>query len=125
MKWICLTSLGIWVFCTSGCVLIDPHSNPKTRYAKAMNHAERVLREAGSDLRPYKDHYDLMTFTRSHWDAEQEIMFIYKLYDFVRITDKPGPDHFVIAYDKKTGETYLRSDLRSNKNLESLPKTDK
>lgn len=118
LRYICVTIL--LAVLTAGCSTRH-RSDPKTRYSKAHQHASRVLREAGSDLRPYSDGgYDLMVFRRKYYDKVKQVLHVYELYDFVKVADRPGPDHFVIVYDDITGTTYLRSDLRSEKNLERL-----
>ncbi|GJM25525.1 MAG: hypothetical protein DHS20C16_19400 [Phycisphaerae bacterium] len=94
------------------------------RYQMAHLHAARVLEEAGSGLRPYRPDYDLEVFWRKHYDKEAEILHVYQLYDFLKTSQEPGPKRFVIAYDKATRETYLRKDLRSNRNLKSVPMSE-
>ena len=105
----------------AGCSLHDPPDHRKARYAMAIEHAARVLREAGTELSPTWPDYEVMTFYRRYWDESTEVMHRYELYDFVKICDKPGPARFVIAYDVGTRETYLRANLRSNHNLDRLP----
>lgn len=95
------------------------------RYQMAHLHAARVLEEAGSSLRPYRPDYDLEMFWRKHYDEEAKVLHVYQLYDFLKASSEPGPDRFVIAYDNVTRETYLRNDLRSNANLESLVKPER
>ncbi len=112
---------------TPGCTFLaylhgsDPNNNDKLRYVKAHNHAQKVLRESGSELSPYPPDYDLMTFWRRHYVEETLTIHDCQLYDFLKTSEKPGPDRFVIAYDKATRKTYLRADLRSNENIETLP----
>jgi hypothetical protein len=119
-QWTGAFGLTVFGLCVTGCALSDPNHNPKVRYAWAHQHAERVLRDAGTQLSPYSD-YDLMTFYRRQWDESAEVMHKYELYDFLKICATPGPPRFVIAYDMATRKTYLRADLRSNENLERLP----
>lgn len=109
-----------------GCALHktgDPNHNEKIRYQMAHAHAGELLQAAGSDLDAHDD-YDLMIFFRRHNDLVRRIVHRYELYDFLKTSPKPGPERFVIAYDDATRRTYLRSDLRSNENLESLPVVD-
>jgi hypothetical protein len=108
----------------SGCSLLyinDPNSNDKIRYSMAHAHAERGLREAGSKLHPYSPDYDVMVFWRRHYDEKTQTIHDCQLYDFLKTSRQPGPDRFVIAYDMATRKTYLRTDLRSDVNIESLP----
>jgi hypothetical protein len=111
---------GLFVY-LSGCVINDPNHNEKIRFSMARIHAERVLAESGSSLRPCPPDYELMTFWRKHYDEPTRAVHVYELYDFLKTSAQPGPDRFVIAYDKATRKTYLRADLRSNENLEILP----
>lgn len=97
----------------------DPNHNDKIRYHMAMKHAEHVLRETGSKLSVFDD-YELMIFLRKHFDRTTRMVHRYQLYDFVKKADGDGPMRFVIAYNKATKKTYLRNDLRSNKNLDKL-----
>jgi hypothetical protein len=109
---------------TSGCSLLhmnDPNHNDKIRYSMAYGHAAKVIQEAGSELKAGHPDYDVMTFWRRHYDEEARILHDCQLYDFLKVSKHPGPDRFVIAYDKATRETYLRADLRSNENLSCLP----
>ena len=103
----------------SGCSLNDPNRNGKVRNSMASVHAGKVLSDAGSSLKPYHPDYDLMIFGRRHYDESTTTLHLYTLYDFLKVSPEPGPDHFVIAYDKATRKTYLRSDLRSNENMDS------
>ena len=104
----------------SGCAINDPNRNDKMRYQMAHSHARRVLTETGSDLTPYSPDYELMIFWRRHYDESTKTVHDCQLYDFVKASPEPGPERFVIAYDKATRKTYLRADLRSNENLEAL-----
>lgn len=108
------------VFAGMGCTLNDPNRIDKVRYSMAHDHAQKVLLQSGSKLNAFYD-YDLMTFGRRHFDEDTRILHRYQLYDFVKKTDAHGPERFVIAYDYATRKTYLRSDLRSNENLTTLP----
>lgn len=119
--WSKASCASVLAFCLAGCALSDPNYNPKVRYAWAHKHAERVLRDAGTQLTPYWPNYELMCFYRQHWDKSTEVMHEYELYDFLKICDRPGPPRFVIAYDMATRKTYLRAELRSNENLDRLP----
>ena len=87
----------------------------------ALEHAEHVIRETGSNLRPYHPDYELMIFWRRDYDESTKILHHYELYDLMKTSQQPGPDRFVIAYDKVTRKTYLRTDLRSNENITTLP----
>ncbi len=87
----------------------------------AHGHARKVLRKAGSDLRPYHPDYELMIFWRRFYDESTMTIHDCQLYDFLKLSSRLGPCRFVIAYDKATRETYLRADLRSDENLEFLP----
>ena len=115
-----LTILSLIGLLSGGCTINDPNHNDKIRYSMARIHADRVLEQINDELSS-RDDYDLVTFWRRHWDSETKVMHVYKLYDFVKTSDRPGPKRFVIAYDKVTRKTYLRSELRSNENLDSLP----
>ncbi len=104
-------ALLLLVMMLSGCSLLamnDPNSNDKIRWGLAHGHAERVLKEAGSKLRPYAPDYDMKTFWTSHSE----------FYDFLKTSTKPGPNRFVIVYDSEKRKTYLRADLHSDENLE-------
>ena len=111
---VCLVAL------LSGCAINDPNRNGKLRYSMAHIHAKRALSEAGASLTPYRPDYGLMIFCRRHYDTRTETIHDYQLYDFLKLTPKPGPNRFVIAYDDVTRKTYLRADLRSDENLDSL-----
>ena len=120
----CLGLLAVSAAFVPGCALLsmnDPNANDKIRYQMAHLHAQRVLREAGSQLRPYTPDYDLMTFWRRDYDEQTTVIHDYQLYDFLKTSREPGPDRFEIAYDTATRETYLRTDLRSNQNVGTLP----
>ena len=104
----------------SGCAINDPNRNDKIRYSMAHIHAKRALSEAGSSLTPYRPDYELMVFWRRHYDTCTKTIHDCQLYDFLKVSPKPGPERFVIAYDKATRKTYLRADLRSDENMESL-----
>jgi hypothetical protein len=108
------------VLSLSGCTINDPNHNAKIRYSMAMGHAQRVLKEAGSSLEILKD-YNTLTFRRMHFDHDTRVVHVFELYDFVKNSPGVGPEAFVIAYDKVTRKTYLRADLRTNENLETLP----
>jgi len=94
----------------------DPNHNDKIRFSMAYAHAEQVLKEQGSS----SSTYDVMVFWRRHYDENTHVIHDCQLYDFLKTTAGPGPEHFVIAYDKATRETYLRTDLRSDQNITSL-----
>ncbi|GMV96487.1 MAG: hypothetical protein AMXMBFR83_08530 [Phycisphaerae bacterium] len=70
----------------------------------ARHHARRVLREAGSTLSAGHPAYGVMTFRRRH--SDEKIGTIHgtihdcRLDDFLKTSKEPGPDRFVIAYDK-------------------------
>ena len=103
----------------SGCIE-DLSRIEKLRYSMAHVHAQKVLSDAGSSLSPYHPDYELMVFWRYYIDeCTPKTLHECKLYDFLKVSPEPGPDHFVIAYDKATRKTYLRSDLRSNENMDS------
>src|SRR5688500_3547460 len=90
---------------TNSCSLLtinDPNENDKIRYSMAHSHAARVLQEAGSELRPYSPDYEAMTFWRRYYDKQAEMIHDYQLYDFLKVSSEPGPNRFVIAYDKAT-----------------------
>jgi hypothetical protein len=108
---ICLLSI------LPGCALTDPNHNEKIRWGMAQVHAGDVIKNAGADPRQYEQE----VFTRKYYDRATHVVHVYELYDFMKTSPDPGPDRFVIAYDKATRKTYLRSDLRSNENLERLP----
>ncbi len=114
------TLISLVVLLSGGCTTNDPNHNDKMRYAMARIHANRVLEQLSDDLSVLED-YDLETFWRKHYDQETRVVHIYQLYDFLKISDRHGPNRFVIAYDKVTRKTYLRSDLRSNEDLDALP----
>lgn len=116
--------LGSAIIFQAGCNLSDPNYNDKMRYQMAHLHAADVLKAAGCELSPFGGgNYNLMEFWTKYYDEKTKIVHFYQLYDFLKICDKPGPDRFVIAYDTVTRKTYLRSDLRSNVNLDRLPAT--
>ncbi len=104
----------------SGCAINDPNKNDKIRYSMAHIHANRVLTEAGSNLESHYPDYSMMTFRRDHYDRSTHVVHVCELYDFLKVSPEPGPERFVIAYDKVTRKTYLRANLRSNENLERL-----
>lgn len=119
----CLTMLYCGFALVSGCTINDPNHNEKIRYSMADIHARRVLAEAG--LGEDRGKYELMVFWRRHYDEDTKLVHVLELYDYLKTSPAPGPDRFVIAYDKATRKTYLRSDLRSNENLESLPTVER
>lgn len=112
---ICLVALG------AGCNLNDPNRVAQIRHLMANEHARAVLQAAGSSLSPESPDYSVLVFWRNHLDSANNTQHRYELYDFVKTSQAPGPESFVIAYDNVTRSTYLRSDLRSNQNLDRLP----
>jgi len=101
------------------CTLNDPNTNEKMRFGMATQHALGVIEQANQQL-TLAD-YDLEVFWRKHYDESTKTTHFYELYDFAKKSANPGPDRFVIAYDRHTRNTYLRADLRSNENLDRLP----
>lgn len=99
----------------------DPNVNPKIRFMMATSHAREVLADAGNGQTPNQLDYDMMIFTRRVFDESTQTEHHLELYDFLKTSSHCGPQRFVIAYDDVTRKTYLRSDLRSNENLDSLP----
>ena len=121
-----LSESAVVVFCVlsaTGCAINDPNRNSKVRYVMVRQHASRALKEAGYEVRPYWPDYEAMQFDRFYYDKAGDSYHNWELTDFLKITDKPGPDRFVIVYERETRKTYLRSNLRSNENLERLPVT--
>ncbi|QDV89027.1 hypothetical protein RAS2_00880 [Phycisphaerae bacterium RAS2] len=106
----------------SGCLINDPNHNEKVRWGLAEEHATNALTESGWELSCTD--YELMVFWRRHTPKENGMYVVHdlQLYEYLKKSEKPGPDRFVIAYDKATRKTHLRSDLRSNENLDALPK---
>lgn len=113
---------GATFLCLPGCLINDPNHNEKVRWGLAEEHAMNALRDSGCRLTC--SDYELMVFWRRHTPKENGLYIVHdmQLYDYIKKSEKPGPDHFVIAYDKATRKTYLRSDLRSNENLDAIPK---
>jgi hypothetical protein len=100
----------------------DPNWNEKVRESMVLAHASKVLAKTSCVPKPSLNDYDQMTFARKHYDKDTKIVHIYVLYDYLRKqTPGCGPERFVIAYDKATKRTYLRRNLRSNDDIESLP----
>lgn len=123
---ILIISIVLTAASSGGCNLLfinDPNHNEKIRYSMAHGHAARVLKESGSALEPYRPDYDYLVFFRRHYDESTHAFHSCELYDFLKISDKPGPERFVIAYEKETKKTYLRTDLRTNLNIDRLPTT--
>ena len=113
------TAVAVCLFALlSGCVFSDPNLWGQARFQMAHRHAQRVVSPYG--ITPYAPNYDLEIFWRKHYDAATGKHHSYELYDFLKVSPQPGPDRFVIAYDRATRKTYLRADLRSNDNLETL-----
>ncbi len=115
-----ITFLSLAILASGGCYASDPNRNPKMRHWMAHQHADRVLAQVGDGLSCFDD-YDLMVFWRRHFDEETRVLHDYQLYDVVKTSDRPGLKRFIIAYDTATRKTYLRSELRSNENIDSLP----
>jgi hypothetical protein len=113
---------GATTLCLSGCLINDPNHNEKVRWGLAEQHAKNALHDSGWGLT--SSDYERMLFWRRHTPKESGLYIVHdlQLYEYRKISEKPGPDRFVIAYDKATRKTYLRSDLRSNENLDALPK---
>ena len=103
----------------SGCVNKKCFLLGQSGFQKAHRHARRALREAGFDISPHCPNYELEIFWRV--DRRDSPFRYYVLYDFLKVSAKPGPDRFVIASDMVTHKTYLRADVRSNENLDALP----
>ena len=106
---------------TSACSLAhigDPNHNDKIRYSMAHGHAAQVLDEQGVELDLHRD-YESMTFWRRDYDEENHVLHDYQLYDFLKTSDRLGPERLLIAYDTATRQTYRRSNLRSNENLDA------
>ncbi len=113
---------------TTGCtqlgyLLEDPNRNDKMRYSMAHIHADRVLREAGSNLSSYRPDYNTIVFIRRPCGKSTGVRHKYELWEFLKTSSQPGPSRFVIAYDNVTRKTYLRANLHSDENLERLPPT--
>jgi hypothetical protein len=106
-----------------GC-LSDPNHMAGVRYLHVLEHAAKTLDESGSSLKPFKPDYQLMIFRREPDGLVIEGKPDLELYDFFKTTSERGPDRFVIVYDRRTRETYLRDDLRSNENLERWPDSE-
>lgn len=112
----CTIGLAILI-CIAGCTFDDPNANEKIRYQMAKMHAISELERVHADL----EDYDLMVFHRRHYDQESREVHHYELYDYLKTSSGAGPVRFVVAYDNVTRQTYLRSDLRSNSNIDRLP----
>lgn len=111
-----MLGIGVCAALATGCHLNDPNHNGKMRYDMASKHARQFLRDSGSIL-DSSDDYELKIFYRQHYDAETRVVHNLTLYDFVKVSEGPGPKGFVIAYDKHDRQTHLRGDLRTDKNL--------
>ena len=102
-----------------GCNLDDPNVNEHIRYQMAMAHAKATIERGGSSLSPDRPDYNLEIFFRRHFDEKANIRHSYEIYDFLKNSHSPGPERIIIAYDNVTRMTHLRSNLRSNVNLDS------
>jgi hypothetical protein len=88
----------------------DPNINPKARYALA----QQAMKQA---LRPFNS-YRQETIRQVNPQTKQRET----LYLFVRESDQPLPEKFVVAYDPVNRRMHLRASLDSFENLETLPR---
>jgi hypothetical protein len=115
-----------WTMLQSGCALTnDPRRNDKARYWMAHETADHALRVAGYEINSYHPNYDLEEFGYLWYDKQSGRLHHETLYDFLKITELPGPQRFVVAFDWETGDFFLRSELRSRSNLAALPRNER